>query len=50
MKLRWSERSVNDLISIQRYIALGNYRIVYRVGDGGVLILTIFEGHQLLRL
>ena len=93
MKLRWSERSVNDLISIQRYIArdnpqtakkwvaklrqrakraaetpqaarivpefnqknirevfLGNYRIVYRVGDDGVLILTIFEGHQLLKL
>jgi addiction module RelE/StbE family toxin len=93
MKLRWSERSVNDLISIQRYIAqdnpqtakkwvaklrqrakcaaetalagrivpefnqkdirevfLGNYRIVYRVGDDSVLVLTIFEGHQLLKL
>jgi toxin ParE1/3/4 len=93
MKLRWSERSVNDLVSIQKFIAqdnpqtaknwvaklrqrakraaetplvgrivpefnqkdirevfLGNYRVVYRVSDDGVLILTIFEGHQLLRL
>lgn len=93
MKLRWSERSVNDLIAIHRYIArdnpqtakkwvkklrqrarsaadaslagrivpefnqqdmrevfLGNYRIVYRVRDDGILILTIFEGHQLLKL
>lgn len=93
MKLRWSERSVNDLIAIQRYIAqdnpqtakkwvaklrrraksaadtalagrivpefnqndirevfLGNYRIVYRVRGDGILVLTIFEGHQLLKL
>jgi len=93
MKLRWSERSVNDLIAIHQYIAqnnpqtakkwverlrqraksaavtalagriapefnqkdirevfLGNYRIVYRVGDDGILILTVFEGHQLLNL
>ncbi|MEQ1635720.1 MAG: type II toxin-antitoxin system RelE/ParE family toxin [Methylococcales bacterium] len=93
MKLRWSERSVNDLIAIQNYIAqnnpqmakewiaklrqrarsaaetalvgrivpefnqkdlrevfLGNYRIVYRVYDDGILILTVFEGHQLFRL
>lgn len=93
MKLRWSERSVNDLIAIQKYIAqnnpqmakewvaklrqrarsaaekalvgrivpefnqqdlrevfLGNYRIVYRVHDDGILILTIFEGHQLIKL
>ncbi|MDP1772675.1 MAG: type II toxin-antitoxin system RelE/ParE family toxin [Methylobacter sp.] len=93
MKLRWSERSVNDLIAIHKYIAqnnpqtaekwvaklrqharsaaatapagrivpefkqkdirevfLGNYRIVYRVRDDGILILTVFEGHQLLRL
>jgi len=93
MKLRWSERSVNDLITIQRYIAqdnpqtaktwvaklrqrarsaadtalagrivpefnqndirevfLGNYRIVYRVCDDGILVLTVFEGHQLLKL
>lgn len=94
MKLRWSERSVNDLIAIQRYIAqdnpktakkwvaklrqrarhaaetalagrivpefnqkdireifLGNYRIVYRVdNDNGILVLTVFEGHQLLKL
>jgi addiction module RelE/StbE family toxin len=93
MKLRWSERSVNDLIAIQKYIAqdnpqtaktwvaklrqrarcaadtalagrivpefnqtdmrevfLGNYRIVYRVGGDGILVLTVFEGHQLLKL
>lgn len=93
MKLRWSERSVNDLIAIQRYIALnnpqsakkwvtklrqhakcaaetaltgrivpefnqkdirevflGSYRIVYRVREDDTLILTVFEGHQLLQL
>ncbi|MEQ1486821.1 type II toxin-antitoxin system RelE/ParE family toxin [Methyloglobulus sp.] len=93
MKLRWSERAVNDLIAIQRYITQdspqtakkwvaklrqrarsatdaplagrvvpefnqndirevfqGNYRIVYHVHDDGILILTVFEGHQLLRL
>ena len=93
MKLCWSERSVNDLIAIQGYIAqdnpqtakkwvaklrqrarsaadtalagrivpefnqndirevfLGNYRIVYRVRDDGILVLTVFEGHQLLKL
>ncbi|SJM92804.1 Plasmid stabilization system [Crenothrix polyspora] len=93
MRLRWSERSINDLIAIQRHIAqnnpvtakkwiikirqraksaadsaligrvvpefnqqdirevfLGNYRIVYRVRDDDILILTVFEGHQLLKL
>jgi toxin ParE1/3/4 len=93
MKLRWSERSVNDLIAIQRYIAqdnpqtakkwvaklrqrakcaaetalagrivpefnqqdirevfLGNYRIVYHVNVDAILVLTVFEGHQLLKL
>ncbi|PKM10180.1 MAG: type II toxin-antitoxin system RelE/ParE family toxin [Gammaproteobacteria bacterium HGW-Gammaproteobacteria-3] len=93
MKLRWSERSVNDLIAIQKYIAqsnpkmakkwvakirqralsaaetalvgrivpefnqkdlrevfLGAYRIVYRVHDDSILVLTVFEGHQLLKL
>jgi toxin ParE1/3/4 len=93
MKLHWSERSVNDLIDIQGYIAqdnpqtakkwvaklrqrarnaadaalagrivpefnqndirevfLGNYRIVYRIRDDGILVLTVFEGHQLLKL
>lgn len=92
MKLRWSERSVNDLIAIQKYIAqnnpqtakkwvtqlrqrarraaetamtgrvvpefnqtdirevfLGNYRIVYRILDDGILVLTVFEGHRLLK-
>lgn len=93
MKLRWSDRSVNDLIAIQKYIAqnnpqaaknwiaklrqrarraaetamagrivpefnqpdirevfLGNYRIVYHLGDDGILVLTVFEGHQLLKI
>ncbi len=95
MKLRWSERSINDLIAIQKYIAqdnpqtakkwvaklrqrtrraaetalagrivpefnqkdireifLGNYRIVYRVDNdnNGILVLTVFEGHRLLKL
>ena len=26
----------------------GNYRIVYRVGDGAVEVLTVFERHRLL--
>jgi toxin ParE1/3/4 len=93
MRLCWSERSINDLIAIQRHIAqhnpltakkwivkirrraksaadmpmagrvvpefnqkdirevfLGNYRIVYRVRDNDILILTVFEGHQLLQI
>lgn len=92
MKLRWSERSVNDLIAIQKYIAqnnpqtaknwvaklrqrtqraaenpmagrvvpefnqpdirevfLSNYRIVYHLVDDGILVLTVFEGHRLLK-
>ncbi|WP_394754222.1 type II toxin-antitoxin system RelE/ParE family toxin [Crenothrix sp.] len=93
MRLRWSKRSINDLIAIQRHIAqnnplmarkwiskirrraksaadmpmagrvvpefnqkdirevfLGSYRIVYRVREDDTLILTVFEGHQLLQL
>ena len=92
MRLQWSERSVNDLLAIQKFIAhdhpntakrwieklrqrarlaaemplagrivpefnrmdirevlLGNYRIVYRVNENNILILTVFEGHRLLK-
>ena len=27
----------------------GNYRIVYRVLDDRIVVLTVFEGHQLLK-
>lgn len=92
MKLHWSERSVNDLLAIQKFIGqdhpktakrwiaklrqsarlaaqmplagrivpefnrtdirevlVGNYRIVYRVHDKHILILTVFEGHRQLK-
>lgn len=32
-----------------REVFLGNYRIVYRVQRDGILVLTVIEGHQLLR-
>ena len=93
MKLRWSNRSTDDLTDIYAYIARHNpqnakqwleklrkrarnaansgligrmvpelgqadirevfvdhYRIVYRVETDGITILTVFEGHQLLKL
>lgn len=31
-----------------REVFLGNYRIVYRIADDRVTILTVFEGHRLL--
>lgn len=31
-----------------REAILGNYRIVYRVAETTVLVLTVFEGHRLL--
>jgi addiction module RelE/StbE family toxin len=91
VKLRWSERAVQDLLEIGRYIARDNrsaartwverlrkaarrvarhpragrivpeysrpdlrevlvrtYRIVYRIGDDGIEVVTVFEGHRLL--
>jgi mRNA-degrading endonuclease RelE of RelBE toxin-antitoxin system len=27
---------------------LRSYRIVYRVDDGGITVLTVFEGHRLM--
>ena len=29
-----------------REVIVGNYRLVYRVGDGSVEVLTVFEGHR----
>jgi plasmid stabilization system protein ParE len=31
-----------------REVLLRTYRIVYRVRDDGILVLTVFEGHRLL--
>ncbi|WP_426992495.1 type II toxin-antitoxin system RelE/ParE family toxin [Methylomonas sp. CM2] len=93
MKLRWSDRSTDDLAEIYWYIARANpqnakqwvdklrkrardaahsaligrivpelgqadirevfvehYRIVYRVEDDGISVLTVFEGHRALKL
>ena len=93
MKLRWTDKSTDDLAAIYAYIAASNpqnakqwidklrqraknaansaligrivpelgqadirevlvdrYRIVYRVEADGVSILTVFAGHQLLKL
>lgn len=33
-----------------RELIEGNYRIVYRVNEQKVEVLTVFEGHRLLRL
>ena len=33
-----------------RELVVGNYRVVYRVAGKSVDILTVFEGHRLLRL
>lgn len=33
-----------------REILVQNYRIIYRIASKSVLILTVFEGHQLLRV
>ena len=31
-----------------REIILEDYRIVYQLRDGGIVVLTVFEGHMLL--
>lgn len=31
-----------------REVLLRTYRIVYRVVDDGIVVLTLFEGHRLL--
>jgi toxin ParE1/3/4 len=32
-----------------REIVVGNYRIVYQIAGKGIAVLTVFEGHRLLR-
>jgi toxin ParE1/3/4 len=32
-----------------RETLLKNYRVVYRVEEGRIIVLTVFEGHRLLR-
>lgn len=92
MKLRWTDRSKQDLFDIGEYIARGNratarawverlpararkaaeapltgrivpelgradvrevflgtYRIVYEIRENEIHVLTVFEGHKLLR-
>ncbi|OJX14349.1 MAG: hypothetical protein BGO77_05720 [Caedibacter sp. 37-49] len=42
-------RMVPDLSRIElRELIEGNYRIVYRLLDSSIIILTVFEGHKLL--
>jgi len=42
-------RMVPDLSRIElRELIEGNYRIVYRLFDSSIVILTVFEGHKLL--
>ncbi len=42
---------VPDLSRIElRELIEGNYLIVYRLLDSSIIILTVFEGHKLLRL
>ena len=36
--------------SLYRELVVGNYRIVYRITANAIDILTVFEGHRLLRL
>ena len=33
-----------------REVLVGTYRIVYRVRDGVIRVLTVFESHRLLRI
>ena len=39
------EFSLNEI----REVILKGYRIVYRIGEGKIEILTVFEGHQQLK-
>lgn len=39
------EFSLNEI----REVILKGYRIVYRIGEGQIEILTVFEGHQRLK-
>jgi len=32
-----------------REVIVGNYRIVYRIEAEAIVILTVFEGHKLLK-
>ena len=33
-----------------REVIVGNYRLVYRVERGEVIVLTVFEGHKILSI
>jgi toxin ParE1/3/4 len=43
-------RKVPEILNPQiREVIVKKYRIVYRIKEGRVIILTVFEGHRLLR-
>lgn len=43
-------RKVPEILNPQiREVIVKKYRIVYRIKEGKVIILTVFEGHRLLR-
>ena len=46
MRLRWSQRAQNDLVEIA---FVRSYRIIYRIEDHQTIVLTVLEGHRLLR-
>ena len=50
-EMPFSGRRVPELPERQeiREVLLRNYRIVYRVGDVAIEVLTVFEGHRLFR-
>jgi plasmid stabilization system protein ParE len=52
--LVWARRALSDLDEIHEYIGRDEfgemlkrrYRVVYRVGDAQVEVLTVFESHR----
>jgi len=46
LEIHWSDPEYADRPEI-REVLRRTYRIVYRVGDEGIEVLTIFEGHRL---
>jgi toxin ParE1/3/4 len=44
-------RTVPEIANLDiRELLLNNYRIVYRLNKNNIEILTVFEGHRLLRI
>ena len=53
MKVTWTEQAWERLLEIPesglRELIVDNYRIVYRRSKEAVEVVTVFEGHRLLR-